>query len=111
MNSDYQRVLDKAQELHDMLEALANKWQGQGKTADAERLIGVWGSIESALGVEPERELPYDNDPAWNAVIAKSLPQLDRLAAEAVLEHEERPARRRKKNEPPPDDTPEGVPA
>jgi hypothetical protein len=39
--------------------------------------------------IETLQELPYDDDPEWNASLAKSLDVLQRLADKARKDHEE----------------------
>lgn len=74
MNSDYQRILDKAQELYDMLETLANKWTSRGEADNAEELRRKQRQINVVLSMDASPES------GWPLELPTIEPESDRLA-------------------------------
>ncbi len=65
-------------------QAVAEYLTKQGKPVKAK--VKTWGGHKKNATV-PTTSLPYDDDPAWNDSIARSLPALQRLADKAIEDY------------------------
>jgi len=65
---------------------IAEHLAASGRPVDAKV---KWGGKRQRANRKPKASLPYDDDPAWNDSIARSLPFLERLAAQALRDHDE----------------------
>lgn len=112
MNADYQRLVDKARELTDMLEALANKKLAQGRDEEAATLTAIRMNVASLVvfDVVTERSVGGPVTTGSLYLVGIDGPEIFTPKANGTIVPNEKP-RRRPKSEPPDDPTPEGVPA